>query len=384
MATPSSLQEPRARHPLLKVALPLAIAACLTITSVVLLVHQSRKLSREESGASAPGAGGKIAAPTVLPIPMGDPSDPHAFEAPAQPPERFGGKYPRWNLKEFPPGWNEAIAESIHRYFEAMELNFEDEQKILALEQVRKDFEEYLASLGPDAIPTLAAILNAEGDFVDRRFLLYALGNLGPRSEEATFVLRDFLMARYQDPRNRSEVGHVIKAMGHLKNETSFDTLTDMIAREDLHSYRPHLIESLGEHPYREEATGTFVESLRSDPLPTVRNKAAQALGKVQSRETLSELYTAFEREPHWVPKQTILGTIGKIGNPNSIPFLEDQARNAKQPAVRLSAAGALRIINTEYARQLLRELGRAEPDAQTRKHIAQFSQEAERKAAGQ
>jgi hypothetical protein len=178
--------------------------------------------------------------------------------------------------------------------------------------------------------------------------------------------------------------------MGRLQNESSFTRLTDFITLNgeqygeysELHSYRRHLIEALGEHPRREEAAGTFIACLRDDPLPNVRNKAAQALGKVQSPETLNDLYVSFDREPHWVARQTILGSIGKIGNPNSVPFLEAQARNAREAAIRLSAAGALRHINTEHARSVLHELERSEPDPNVRKNITKFAAEADGKAA--
>jgi HEAT repeat protein len=320
---------------------------------------------------------------TPLRIPYEDPTAEKPFQKPEV--ERYPGRYPRWNLKEFPKGWDHDLAGAIHSYFEEMEIDLASKDlankaRIAGLEAVRERFREFLAGLGPEAVPTLAAILDIEPDFVDRRFLLYALGDLGKETEEATHVLADFLMKRYEDPRARSELGHAIKAMGNLHNESSLDRLVSFIGDERLHGYRRHLVEALGEHPYRDEAVGTFVEVLREDSLPNVRNKAAQALGKIESPETLNELYMAFQSEPHWVTKQTILGSIGKIGNPSSIPFLEEQARSGKLASTRLSACGALQRLNTPYAQQVLREVARSEPDAQVRKHLETWvSQAAER-----
>ena len=364
--------DPSLRAARLKVALPLAAALVLLATSVILLLTAGgEETSRDdEAGAIVESA---TPAATEMALPIDDPSDPDPF-LPNAPPERYGGKYPRWNLPEFPAGWDDTTASTIHDFFEDMEWDMSDERKMLRLEEIRAAFREYLATVGPEAIPTLAAILNVEPDFVDRRFLIHAIGELGPQSEEATYALSDYVENRFQDPRARSELGHVIMAMGKLHNASSFDTLEEFSRREDLHPYRGKFIQALGEHPDREAAIGTFVSTMRNDTLPDVRNYAAQALGKVREPQSLPGLYEAFEREPHWVPRQTILGTIGKIGDARSIPFLEEQARNAPESAIRLSAAGALRRMESPYARRLLGELARSEPDEKVRAHIEKWA----------
>jgi HEAT repeat protein len=181
-------------------------------------------------------------------------------------------------------------------------------------------------------------------------------------------------MARRANPENLSELGHVIEAMGKLANDSSFEVLTEFTGREDLHAYRGKLIKALGEHPRREEALGTFVKMMHEDQVVPARNMAAQALGKIRSPETLHELYAAADREPYWVNKQTILGSIGKIGDPSSLPFLADKARNAKEPAVRLSAGGAIRRVGTQYGQEVLRDLARTEPDPEVRKRFAEWT----------
>ena len=358
----------------LKIAAPLAMAVVLATLCVYFLWREARSVTTLEAprAPSVSPALANLQRTKVDPseIPYGTPTSKDPFHWPETRPERHGGDFPRWNLKDFPEGWNPEVAKKIHDLFEAMDFDGYDEEKLLALAGVRKALVEYLATLGPEAVPTLQAILNAEGDFVDRRKIIEALGNLGPQTEEATFVLRDFFLARSKNPENLSEMGHVIEAMGQLKNATSFDTLKGFIERPELHRYRDKFLAALGDHPRHEEAIGTFLDSLHNDPLEQVRNKAAQSLGKVASPDTLSDLYAAVDGERWWIAKQTILGTIGKIGDPSSLPFLEEKAKNSKEPAVRLSAAGAIRRIGTSSGQQILREIARTEPDPLTRQHF--------------
>jgi HEAT repeat protein len=357
-------------HRHLKVAIPLLVALILSGVFAFLLFHHVG----EDPTPPPPAARESPVALGDLPLPYGPPSARDPFQWPKKI-ERYGGEYPRWNLTEFPRGWDHGLARSLHSFFEAMEVNRDsDADKLAGLDQARKDLADFLAGLGPEAVPTLAAILNAEGDFVDRRFLLKALGDLGPQTEEATFVLRDFFLARVADVENRSELLHCVDAMGRLQNDTSYEVLKELTGRDDLHSYRHNLVEVLSDHPRREEAIGMLVGIMHGDQVNQARNKAARALGKIQSPSTLGELYAAVEREPYWVNKQTMLGSIGKIGDPSSVPFLEQTARSAKEPAVRLSAGGALRRIGTPHAVGVLQDLARSEPDPSTRKHFQDWA----------
>jgi hypothetical protein len=256
-----------------------------------------------------------------------------------------------------------------------MEIDPKNLKKTEDLEKVREDFRAFLATLGPEALPTLGAILNAESDFVNRRFVIVAIGDLGPKSDDATFILHDFFLARCTDPQNRSEMLHVVKAMGSLQNDTSFQVLTNWIERRDdpaMQVFRDTFVESLGDHPRREEALDLFVEQLdHGDYASTqTRNKSAQALGKVASAETLPDLYSAVQKEKHWVVQQTLLGSIGKIGSPDSVPFLTDVVMTAKKPAVRLSAGNALRRIGTPQAMHALNAAARAESDPEVKKRL--------------
>lgn len=365
----------------LQAAVFLALAVVLLGAFAVLVVLKSRagrgELLRPVPSSRSDGSGSVGSATRLSPseFPYGDPSDSEPFEK-KEKLERFGGKFPRWNLRELPEGWDEATALRIHSLFESM-----DGEDLNNLGALRDELRDYLAQLGPEALPTLAAILNAEGDFVDRRFIIYGVGALGPKTEGATYVLRDFFMARCARPESRSEMIHVAMAMSDLQNDSSFWTLSELIRHETetmpaIEGFRSNFIEALGEHPRREEALNLFVSEIHEDPLLHARNKAAQALGKIRSPETLPELYVAVEKEPHYFIRQTLLGSIGKVGKAESIPFLEKHARHASDYRIRLSAAGAIRRIATPYGQAVLREISQSDPEPEVRSRAAKWAGE--------
>ncbi len=353
-------------RPILPIALFAGLGlACLALCFYLFLgIRQSVELQPAPTAAPTP-------VPTITPI--GSPTDPDPYILEQTP--RYEGRYSRWNIADFPAGWDDALASKIHAYFERME--FQDARLRNDIIAMREEFRDFLATLGPEALPTLAAILNHESDFVDRRFLLYAIGELGPEAEEATFHLRDFFEARREDPNAFSEMLHVISAMSHLENDTSMGTLQEYVARDELDRFRPKLIEALGRHPRRGEAVDQIVGYV-DDGHPNVRNKAAQFLGETRQENTLDTVYRALEGESNPVVRQTLLGTVGKIGSPDSIPFLANEAKYATQRVVRLSAARAISRIGTEYGKETLRELIAQEPDDYVRDNIRKWLTELE------
>ena len=369
----------------LKIAAPLTAALILTGLFVVLLLHQAGRHGPEEP--ATPEAVAPQAPPPagLLPperIPYGTPTAPDPWKV--EEPPRHGGPFYRWNLAgiDLPDDWDPEVAGRLHQLFDDMRFpgidELEDPVIGARIARAREELEEYLASLGREALPTLATILDVEPDFSARRFVFQAAGKMGPRAEEATWVLRDYYMARQGDPSNRSEVGRVIEAMGFLRNETSFEVLTHLIDDSAHRIYRDKLIVALGEHPRREDAIDVFARGMH-DPSFQTRNKSAQALGKVQSPDTLYDLYEAFDNERVWYAKQTILGSIGKIGEIDAIPFLEEQARGAPESGVRLSAASAIRRIvertGNRTGKRVLQDLARSEPDAKVRTFIQRWSE---------
>jgi HEAT repeat protein len=312
------------------------------------------------------------AAPPAIPLP--GPVVP--AEAPPAAPLAKGLR--RWAIDHLPEGWDPLLAEKIVRFFEEMEidpLNAEDEERRAKLQDLREEFARFLAGLGPEAIPTLAAILNTEPDFSFRRFLIAAIGDLGPKSEEATFVLKDFYDKSRDNLAARSEMNHVIEAMGHLKNETAYQVMTENLAPGTPAYYRDKFIQALGEHPRRAEAIPRIVEILHEEGDANCRNHAAQYLGKTRRAEDIADLIGAYENERYLPVQQTILGSLGKIGDETALPFLEQEARTGESDGVRLSAANAIRRIGTPRAMKILGGLLQVERSDMIRSNIQEWIQ---------
>ncbi len=357
----------------LRIAIPLSLAVVLSICFMILLRD---RMEDSESTVAEPAV--VVEAPKkripgnpkfAADSPIGTVEEPEK----TPPKRRFYGRKDglfRWNIQELPKGWDPTLAKSVHNYFELMdklEAATKANDSGADLEKARQELRDMLAALGPDALATLDAILNHEGDFVYRRFLMNGIGEMGAESELATLKLRDYFMKRQKEQSQTSEAKHVIKAMAKLQNGSSFEVLQQLISDKNVSRFRTDLIEALGEHHQREQAAGFIADGLHESSRKTVRNKFAQALGKIRSPDSLPDLYHAFEKENYWVAKQTILGSVGKIGDPNSVPFLEEKARYSREGAVRLAAGRALFRVGTPYAIDTLKDIAQSEPEPKLR-----------------
>jgi hypothetical protein len=359
----------------LEVTLPLALGLGLIGAFLVLLWRHREPLPSAQPLAPA-GAPEAREISEVLEENLDELKRREEFQPQKEKPKPAGTGLQRWIIEPLPEGWNPEIARRIADFFEKIDFDPADPDSYLEASKALEPLEEYLASLGPDALPTLEAILNAETYFVNRRRLLQAIGNLGPESEAATFPLATYFSRRSGDERNLSEMNYVIKAMGALKNDSGYSAMVGFIGREDLpDSYRAGFISQLGEHPRRAESTALFSDMMVSSDESRVRNYSAQALGKVATPDLLPDLMSAYAREPYWPVKQTILGSIGKIGHASAIPFLEDVARSAEHPEVRLSAANALRRVAGVQANAIIGELAQTETNVSVRKRFITWSE---------
>jgi hypothetical protein len=349
----------------LRAALPLAAGIILLGLFTYLLIGLMG--DGEKETASVPSDPKIVLPPRPIIPPAVDPQ-------PKGPPPEKGLR--RWHFDRPIEGWDPELASKIAEFFEAMEITYgpdgPDHAKLATLEEKRDELQKFLASLGPEAIPTLAAILGEEQDFVDRRFLLYALGDLGPKSELATEALDIFYQKSREDPKAAGEIGHVIQAMGRLKNEMSFQLMNREIDDPSTPvEYRDKFILALGDHPDREKAIPRIVRVLHEDGSVNCRNRAAQFLGKTRKPDTLDQLIAAFSRQDEQVfVKQTILGSIGKLGDERALPFLMEVALRGDPDDVRLSAANAIHRIGTPKAIGNLRELLQVERNDGIRKRI--------------
>ncbi len=276
---------------------------------------------------------------------------------PAAPPSGTG--LARWTIDRLPEGWSPEIAAKLAKLFEEMDVTDASDPTLAdRVVKARAELQAYLDSLGPEAIPTFTGILRGETDFVARRFLIHALGKLGPRSEDATWALREVYEANKDKLAARSETNHVIEAMGDLKNESSYGLLRTLADdRESTSPYdRDKCIQALGKHPQAAESLDKFHEWMQTDDDPNVRNHSAQALGNLKRSESVDHLIARYKEEPYVPVQQTILGSIGKIGDPGAVPFLTDVARTGEKE-VRLTALHQLKRIGSPQALRNLRTL---------------------------
>ncbi|MBI4586039.1 MAG: HEAT repeat domain-containing protein [Planctomycetes bacterium] len=360
-----------------QVAAPLLLGLALMALFLVLLFRQRAPESASEVAAPAPAV-----EDLRLPAPLKEIPKVAPTEKGPMPPRQAARGARRWKIEPLPEGWSVEIAEQLAELFRKIHFNPSDPDSFLEAGPAYEELDKYLKNLGPEALPTLAAILNAEPFYVCRRHLLLAIGGLGPQTEDATDVLVDFFNARRGDLQARSEMNYCIQAMGRLQNDTSLETLSRMIADGGNENYyRDKSIIALGDHPRREEKKTVFTDMMRSSQDFNVRNHAAQAIGKVATPDLLPDLMEGYEKEPHWVARQTILGSIGKIGDPSALPFLEEVARTASEDGVRLSAANAINKIAALHkngsleAKAILKDLAQTEPKAQVRAHILKWAE---------
>src|ERR1041385_424366 len=267
------------RVPLLRVVAPLLAGVILLGVFIVLLIES------KNSEAPAPSALERAREDALRKIKEDQQAEKarRAVEVPPRPEWKpTGTGLARWSMRNAPEGWDSEVAERIAKLFEAMDVTPGDPELADRISKAREELRAYLAGLGPEPIPTLSAILTHGGDFIARRFVIEALGNLGPRSELATLALKEVYDKERSDERSGApvEVNHLIEAFGNLKNDSSFEMMNSLI--EDRASnrdyYRDKLVEALGKHPRAEESLPKFHEWLDEED-PSIRNHSAQALG---------------------------------------------------------------------------------------------------------
>lgn len=361
----------------LQFALPLAVGLLL-IGLFVFLAIQAGLQSEPAPAASDPvKPAATRESQTELPVGIETIHPPEIVgQSPPKPPQSSGLK--RWNISEYPEGWDPEIAEKIAQLFDRIHYDYTDPDAYVEAARALEELEKYLEGLDGESVPTLATILHHEPFFINRRRMILTLGRLGPENEDTTFHLLDFFNKHKGDIKNSPELNYVVKAMGMLQNETAPAVLGQLIGDETLTpDYRAGFIRSLGDHPDSQESVPLFVENMMNAKAFKMRNNSAQALGKVRDPRTLPQLVTAFEEEPAVYAKQTILGTMGKIGSPTSIPYLGDVARTHKSREVRVSAAKALHRIyessGSPQALYLLEEISETEPDAAVRQRVIEW-----------
>jgi len=339
-------------------------AVCLVIAG--LIVHQFRRLGREPGPA-------QVRREKRKPISVNRPRGAHLKSVDVKPaapllPDLEG---------EREPTEAELIRYSILRYLAEIRAAAPGNlEKIKAFPRNKAELEELLRNLPPEAVPIVAELLRNESDFVCRRILIYGLADIG--TDEAAAVLRDYFMEHIEDESMGSEMRHVVWALERCPAETAFEALRGFLEVEDsdaVRRLRPHYVEALGKHRLGYEAVPLFFDLLENDGSDLVRNKAAQAVKNVGKRDieavrdTLPVLQESYAVEGarqavrlasggDSIPyvQQTILGAIGRLGDPGAVPFLLEVGTTDSFPE-RLSAAAALARIGGPEAMDALKEV---------------------------
>lgn len=85
------------------------------------------------------------------------------------------------------------------------------------------------------------------------------------------------------------------------------------------------------------------------DPLPVIRNAAAQELGKAKVKEALPKLLYLLEKDQSSLVRDNVAFALGEIGDNASVPYLIKALRDPDE-WVRKSAAKALSFLDAQSA----------------------------------
>ena len=207
------------------------------------------------------------------------------------------------------------------------------------VDRARQDLESYLDSLAEEHVPLLLGLLAEEPDFINRRFLLRALGTIG--SDEALAGLLDHYDWAAGNSKE-SEVKHTVAALAAADNDRSFQILSECALAEDTQTHRYRFVGALTQHSRSADAIGIYSELLTDTSHFRVRQRAAYGMklsgGIAQAQPVESALVE--ERNPY--VRQSILGALGGIRDVRSVPLVTRILQEDEVLATRISAVRAL------------------------------------------
>ena len=234
--------------------------------------------------------------------------------------------------------------------------------------RARDDLQELLDGLGPEHVPLLIGMLQEEPDFINRRFLIKALGNIG--SDEALIGLIDHYHWSV-DVDKESEVKHTIDALALANTDMSFRVLREYSLAEDTVQHRYRFVDALTRHERSEEALDIFGELLRDPSHFRVRQRAAYGFKINGANQHSQGLETALAEEANAYVRQSYLGALGGIRDVNSIPVVEKVLLEDQNISTRISAVRALLNIEGSAAIQaLLQARDRIDPSQRVQQEI--------------
>ena len=120
-----------------------------------------------------------------------------------------------------------------------------------------------------------------------------------------------------------SEAKHSIRALGRVDSPHSFDLLYDLADKSGDPEHRHEFLEELGGHHMTGEAIPLYKRMMVEDGRVNVRSYAARALKRTADPATAPDIEAAIKEERSKYVRQTMIGALGGIGDPKSIPALE-------------------------------------------------------------
>lgn len=219
--------------------------------------------------------------------------------------------------------------------------------ELLAVEQ---ELLAYLASLPPEYANMVYELIQNEQQYIKRYRLIEGLGWMG--GDRAAVLLIDHFRSRVEEEKV-VEARRAIRALGLVNNDFSY-RLIDQELRTGGPEHRPHFIQSMVWHKDAERAMPLFKDMARTELGVQARNKAAQALKYVGNAESARDVEAMLEAEPVTYVRQTLIGALGKYGDPESLDVLERIAIEDADHVTRMSAVNNVRLIGTPRAVEIL------------------------------
>ncbi|NRA76209.1 MAG: HEAT repeat domain-containing protein [Planctomycetes bacterium] len=217
--------------------------------------------------------------------------------------------------------------------------------------RARDELEALLSSLGPEHVPLLIGLLEEEPDFVNRRFLLRALGRIGSDEALAGLVEHYWWCAQEQ---KESEVKYTIDALAFADTERSFEILREYALSADTITHRYRFVGALAEGSRSADAIDIYSQLLKDDSHFRVRQRAAYGLKVSGSLSQISSIENALQSEMNPYVRQSILGAIGGIRDVRSIPLVSRILEQDQVLSTRLSAIRTLLRIEGTAAIEAL------------------------------
>ena len=200
--------------------------------------------------------------------------------------------------------------------------------------------EQAAHSLGfrgqPEAVqPLLDRLVLPEPDGGVRQAIYVALGQLG--ASEALPQLAACVEAENSAPVR----AHCIEALGRLGFPPALEIVLDALGRTQNALIRDHAVDALGGFD-DERAVATLVDLLHADADPVLRRRALLALGRTGAEAAMAPALRAFEAAESDAERFVALRALAELRSPAATDVLSAALKQADDPRLRAAIAVAL------------------------------------------